>query len=41
MKRHNLVLSISDCFKFDMRDLLVGNESRVVGRNIAWEFREV
>jgi hypothetical protein len=41
MKVHNLVLSISNCFKFDVRDLFVVYEGRVVGRHVAWEFWEV
>lgn len=41
VKRDNLVLRISNMFKFHMRDLLVVNKSRVVGGHKAWEFREV
>ena len=41
MKRDNLVLRISNMFKFHVRDLLVVNKSRVVGGHKAWEFREV
>ena len=41
MKRHNLVLGISNCLKFHVRNLLVVNNSRVMGGHKAWEFREV
>ena len=41
MKRHNLILRVSNMFKFHVRNLLVVNKSRVMGGHKAWEFREV